>query len=817
MPRLTPSSIGLAVVSALISPLSVADGAPADKSRSTQAEPDVERITVYGRHNQLVTESGLATKSDMSLMETPAPVVVVDNELINSQGADTLQELIRNVSGLTQAGNNYGIGDNLLIRGLGANYTYDGMYGGAGLGNTFNPTRSLTNVESVEVLKGPATGLYGIGSAGGVINLIEKKPQFISNHEITAKVGQWDTYSLAIDSTAGITENLAYRVVAKSEQSDGYRGLGVDRNEIYTSLKYLVDDEQDLLISFAYIDDSIPVDSIGDPIRIFNSASVGGKTASEVTWEDLINDPKGEGIQLTEAQRKQLADSLAPGDGLTPYRLNGTGLISPMAEANKGEEARVKLSHTLYFDDSLFLNQQLQYRQFESDYIRQTGAYNYVYWDRRGTINKDPRGPLVENGVLYPFAARRQEYRNTDATEKSWQYFADLRYDFQLGEVDNEILLNANYENRDMRNRSYSIWDGDYQLKNKQGDVTYQGKLPYIYDIRNPNWAQGKFEDYDPLLTTNNTKKVIAWGVGVQHVGYFGNGFTTRVGVAFNNIDQEYQHLGIDPRYRASQASPRPEADTSDNGMTYNLGVTYMPTDDIALFANHSKGRTAYSITGSLVGGGKDRKDAESLSYDLGVRYKLFDEQILGSLVVFKSANANLRYTNPEFEDGISGPEVPQYYYDGKDETTGVEVDVNAFINEQWKFNINGIYQDARLKNNPNSSSYNTRPKGSAFVSGSAWVTYSADWFALASPIKMSLGAEYVDKRSAESAAFGIPNGYIPSYTVVDLAVSYEADSWKVSANLDNLLNEEYYSKALFLGGLPGEERNLSVSFTYML
>ncbi|WP_139379769.1 TonB-dependent receptor plug domain-containing protein, partial [Zoogloea sp. LCSB751] len=79
------------------------------------------------------------------------------------QGVDNLQDLIRNISGVTQAGNNYGIGDNLVIRGLGANYTYDGMYGGAGLGNTFNPTRSLTNVESVEVLKGPATGLYGMG------------------------------------------------------------------------------------------------------------------------------------------------------------------------------------------------------------------------------------------------------------------------------------------------------------------------------------------------------------------------------------------------------------------------------------------------------------------------------------------------------------------------------------------------------------------------------------------------------------------------------------------------------------------------------
>lgn len=208
MPVLQPvfrlSLIALACLSAL------PHTAYADDTPSARDE-NVERITVYGRQNSVVKNSGLATKSDMSLMETPAAVVIVDQELINSQGVDNLQDLIRNISGVTQAGNNYGIGDNLVIRGLGANYTYDGMYGGAGLGNTFNPTRSLTNVESVEVLKGPATGLYGMGSAGGVINLIEKKPQFESKHKITTEVGQWDTYSLAIDSTGGITDDLADR------------------------------------------------------------------------------------------------------------------------------------------------------------------------------------------------------------------------------------------------------------------------------------------------------------------------------------------------------------------------------------------------------------------------------------------------------------------------------------------------------------------------------------------------------------------------------------------------------------------------------
>lgn len=778
---------------------------------------DVELITVYGRQNQVVMNSGLATKSDMSLMETPAAVVIVDEELINAQGVNNLQDLVRNISGVTQAGNNYGIGDNLVIRGLGANYTYDGMYGGAGLGNTFNPTRSLTNIESVEVLKGPATGLYGMGSAGGVINLIEKKPEFVSSHEITAELGQWDTYAVSIDSTGGLTDNLAYRVVAKSARSDGYRDIGTDRDEIYSSLKYVFDQRQDLMLSAAYIKDAIAVDSVGHPIRIYNAESVGGKTAGEASWQDLINDPEGKGIQLSDDQRQQLAGSLADSDGLTPYEFGHNGIISPMAKDNEGEELRLKLTHNYFFNDNLFLNQQLQYRDYTSGFARQTGAYNYVYWNRRGTINANPRAPLVEDDVLYPFAARRQEYRKVEADETSWQYFADLRYDFEFAGIDNELLLNANYEDRDIRFKQHSIYDGDKVLKNKTGDVIYQGALPYIYDIRNPNWADGSFEDHDPLLTSNYNKKVSAWGVGLQHVGYFGYGFSTRVGVAFNEIKQSYEHFGVDARYRASAAAPTPEADTNDDGITYNLGVTYMPTDDLSFFINHSKGRTAYSMLGGVKGDGSDRLDSESMSDDLGMRIKAFDDQMLTSIVFFKSSRTNLQYSNPDYDDGVSAPSVPKSFFDGKEETTGVELDMNAHLNERWMININGVYQDARDKKDPNRSSYDTRQKGVPYVTASTWVTYGADLFSLVSPIDISLGVKYVDDRSTNTSSFGIPDGYVQSYTVVDSAISYQADSWKLQLNINNLFDEVYYNKAMFLGGMPGEERNAKLTFSYQI
>lgn len=786
-------------------------------ANESQVNSDIERISVYEQQNRVVMNSGLATKSDMSLMETPAPVVIVDKALIESQGIDSLQDVIRNVSGLTQAGNNYGIGDNLVIRGLGANYTYDGMYGGAGLGNTFNPTRSLTNVESIEVLKGPATGLYGMGSAGGVINLIEKKPQFNEQHTLEMDIGQWDSYSLALDSTNAITDDLAYRVMAKTASSDGFRDLKEQRDEIYSSLKYVLNDQQSFVLSGAYIKDAIAVDSIGHPIRIFNSESVNGLTAGEVSGADLVNDPTASGLQLSEAQRNELANSLASNDGLTPFNFGTNGIISPMAKDNEGEELRFKLAHNYYISDDLFLNQQLQYRNYTSSFARQTGAYNYVYWNRRGVINQDPRAPLVVDNVLHPFAARRQEYRQVEADEKSWQYFLDLRYDFMLGNIENELLVNANYEDRDIRFKQYSIYDADKVIKNNDGEVIYQGALPYIFDIRQPNWPTGEFADYDPLKTSDYNKKVQAWGVGLQHVAYINDNITTRIGVAHNRIKQSYEHFGVDPRYSQSRANPTPEANTSDSGLTYNLGATYQVNADMALFLNHSKGRTAYSVLGSVAGNEADRDDSESVSNDLGFRFKAFDDQLLASIVVFESARTNLEYANPLYEAGVSAPDVVESFFDGEEQTKGVEIDLNAYLNDQWKVNINGVYQDARDKTNPNSSSFDTRQKGVPYVTASSWVTYSAALFELPHAVDLSAGLTFVDKRSTNSSSFGIDNGYVPAYTVYDAAVSYKADNWQMQLNINNLFNKKYYSKAMFLGGMPGEERNAKLSFSYTL
>ncbi|MCG7560352.1 TonB-dependent receptor [Pseudoalteromonas sp. McH1-42] len=774
------------------------------------ADENIEKISVYGKHNKLILESGTATKSNMALMQTPAAIVVVDKELLKAQNATTLQEALRNVSGLGQAGNNYGIGDNLTIRGLGVNYTYDGMYGGADLGNSFNPTRSMTNVESIEVLKGPATGLYGIGAAGGVINLVEKKPQQQDAFEVSAKAGSWNSYGIGFDATGGLNDQWAYRLVTNHERSDGYRDLQSDRDEIYASLSFDVNASHKLLLSTAYIDDALQIDSIGDPVRIMNWDSTSG-TPGMLSAANLPNDPQMDeegknylGVQLTAQQREQLATSILATDGLKPYNLGDGNLISPLSKPNEGEELRIKLRHDWHINNDSTLTQQVLWRSYDSEFARQTGAYNYVYWDRRGVINADPRAPLVIDDELHPFAARRQEYRRQVAEEKTWQYFADLQLGWSLGGIMGEHLLSVNYENREMALKSWSIYDAD----SAKGD----NAIPYILDIRNPNWATGDIMDYDPSLRSNYDKSLDAYGISFQEVLYLNEQLTVRAGLAYSAIEQAYQHKGSD---RAPEASK--ELDSDDSGMTYNFGVNYQVHPQLSAFVNIAKGRTAFSILGSLSDDttSPNRPDSESESLDLGIRFTALDEDLLGSIVWFETSRTNLRYTNPLYNDDPKDPEynvsVTQYFYDDEDESKGVEVDLNLALAESVDLNLNATWQDAiEIRAQERSE----QKKGVPEKMASAWVNYQLPATVIDN-LTVSLGVSYMGERTVNSASFGLPTAIIDSYTRWDAAARYQGDKYQIQLNIENLTDERYYSKALFLGGLPGNERNVKLSVNY--
>lgn len=92
---------------------------PAQAQSDPEAETEVDEVVVIGQKLATIpTDAMTATKSSLALIDTPATITVITRDLIDSQMAVNLQDVLRNASGVNQAGNNYGVGDFFQSRGL---------------------------------------------------------------------------------------------------------------------------------------------------------------------------------------------------------------------------------------------------------------------------------------------------------------------------------------------------------------------------------------------------------------------------------------------------------------------------------------------------------------------------------------------------------------------------------------------------------------------------------------------------------------------------------------------------------------------------
>lgn len=161
-----------------------------------------------------------ATKLDVPLRDVPQSVQIVDKDLIRTQGAVDMKDVLRNVSGVAPA-QGEGRRDQFYIRGFDA--TRDTLLDGMRDDSLY--FRDLGNVERIEVLKGPAAVLYGRGSAGGVINRVTKKPVKTPLREVTLSGGSDNLRRLDLDLGGAAGEQAAFRLTGAYEAGDNYRDV----------------------------------------------------------------------------------------------------------------------------------------------------------------------------------------------------------------------------------------------------------------------------------------------------------------------------------------------------------------------------------------------------------------------------------------------------------------------------------------------------------------------------------------------------------------------------------------------------------------
>jgi len=167
-------------------------------------------------------------------LEIPQAVSVVPAQVLRDQAPRNLDDALTNISGVTQGNTLGSTQDTLMKRGFGDNRDGSIMRDGMPVvqGRSLNAT-----AERVEVLKGPASLLYGIQDPGGVINVVSKRPALQSHSELTARGSSYGPGKHGsggvLDSTGALDgTDLAYRLILDHEYEDYWRNFGVHRESL---------------------------------------------------------------------------------------------------------------------------------------------------------------------------------------------------------------------------------------------------------------------------------------------------------------------------------------------------------------------------------------------------------------------------------------------------------------------------------------------------------------------------------------------------------------------------------------------------------
>ena len=174
------------------------------------------------------TRSATATRTDTPLRDTPQSVQVVPREVLVDQQDIRLSDALQNVSSVQPGGTIQGRSDTFIIRGFRTQtYAIDGVL--LNQAGTFaTVTRDLADVERIEVLKGPASVLYGRGEPGGLINIVTRQPTLVPSGDINLQAGSFGFRRVqgSVSSAIEGVDGLAARVSFAGQSDPTFRNFG---------------------------------------------------------------------------------------------------------------------------------------------------------------------------------------------------------------------------------------------------------------------------------------------------------------------------------------------------------------------------------------------------------------------------------------------------------------------------------------------------------------------------------------------------------------------------------------------------------------
>lgn len=245
--------------------------------------------------------------------------------------------------------------------------------------------------------------------------------------------------------------------------------------------------------------------------------------------------------------------------------------------------------------------------------------------------------------------------------------------------------------------------------------------------------------------------------------------------------------------------------ESSDNMLSWKVGLNYKPVEYGSIYAAYG---TAFSPLAADVSVGSDGSGAdpeESVSYEIGTKWNLFDEKLMLSAALFRTDRDGVRQNLGTAAD-------PDYVLLGKQRVEGFEVGLAGNITDEWAVFAGYTYmQDKILEPGPSASTDGATFRNVPKHSMSFWTTYALPW-----DVDVGAGVTYMSSRRYRFGAQS--ESKIDDYVLVDAMATYHlTDNIDIQLNVNNIFNEFYIEQVGngFQTPGPGRTALLTTSFQF--
>ena len=733
-----------------------------DKERVDSDSTKISRLNtveIIGRNETSYknTNSFSGTKVNLALKDTPQSIGYVTKELILDQNATTVNDVVKNISGVNQYShyNDFSIRGNRILgnSSIGGGMLLNGMKAQTSI---WKPM-SLANIERVEVIKGPASAMFGNASPGGVINRITKKPLATRMRSITTSIGSFNTLKTYADFTgpANKSKTLLYRLNLGYETTDTFRDLQSSKNIIIAP-------------SFSYL----PTDKTRLNIDIFYR-NMNGKL-------DRAQSVFGEGDLYSTPISQSLS---AANDYLKENFLNLT----------------TSLVHQ--FSDNLTFNSVYLHSSYDEDLQEHRQANTYV--------NKAD-GTMDYSKIMMTAQIRKRNFRNN-----SFNNFFNLKVN--TGEVKHNILLGYDYYLTQMLPSSSEMQAGGYLLKNgkttNKFDKTKIGQyvldadgnpktnVPY-FDLTKGNTGNGLKDISKYIFEQSNMMPTTQYSHGVYLQEQLEYKFLKLL--LSGRIENFTDELVDKKTYEVKKVS--------QTAFIPRIGLVAEVNKNINLYATWVKGfepqSGAIQSDPEKFGGPFDPE--YSRLYEVGMKSEWFQKRLSATVAIFNLKKMNTLYAAPI--DGF--PDRKEQV--GEEVSKGIEFDVAGFVTPNWSIVANYSYNDAKITKTKNGQEkdFGKQRPNSPKHTGNLWTKYIIGSGALRG-LGIGVGYNFVTERYGQIGRREHTVVY-PSYGIVDAALYYKVQNIQLQLNLNNALNKTHWVGGFYkLRSFPGAPRNVSITVSY--